>query len=69
MGSLCIRESRKMKPLMKLSISVYCILLHYQKVFYYNVQNLLTAVLDCICRTPNGFCKRRRRCQIGQLKV
>lgn len=28
---------------MKLSISVYCILLYYQKVFYYNAQNLLNA--------------------------
>lgn len=43
------------ETLMKLSISVYCILLYYQKVFNYNVQNLLNALLDCICRTPNCF--------------
>lgn len=35
MGTLCITESRQTKPLMKLSISVYCTLLYYQKVFFF----------------------------------
>lgn len=60
MGTLCITESRKTKPVMKLSISVYCILLYYRKVFYHNVQNLLNAALDCICGMPKRFCRLRR---------
>lgn len=55
MGNPDIIESRNTNPLMKLSISVYCILLYYQKVFNYNVQNLLNAVLDRFCRMPNSF--------------
>lgn len=47
MDSPCSTESGQTRPLMKLSISAYCILLYYQKVFYCNVQNLLNAVLGC----------------------
>lgn len=54
-GNLGIIESRNTNPLMKLSISVYCILLYYQKVFNYNGQNLLNTLLDRICRMPNRF--------------
>lgn len=59
MGHVYIIESRKTNPLMKLSIGVHCILLHYWEVFYYNVQNLLSAVLDCILQPA----KQRRQAE------
>lgn len=59
---------------MKLSISVYCVLLYYQKVLNYNVQKkkiLLNALLGHICRMPNCLFAGRgaNGSQIGQLKV
>lgn len=58
---------------MKLSISVYCVLLYYQKVLNNNVQKkiLLNARLGHICRMPNCLFAGRgaNGSQIGQLKV